>query len=121
MAPRPATVDADEDRLAQILTNLLDNALRHTPPGGRVALRTYGAGNDLVLEVRDTGSGILPEEQPYVFERFWRGDRSRSRESGGSGLGLAIVRQLVMLHGGTVEVESQPGQGSTFRVIIPRK
>lgn len=114
-----ALLHADEDRLSQILTNLLDNAIRHTPSGGRVTLRTLRAGDNVILEVSDTGTGIPLEDQPYVFERFWRGDRSRSRESGGSGLGLAIVRQLVALHGGTIGVNSRPGAGSTFSVTIP--
>lgn len=117
--PSLPSVSADEDRLAQVLTNLIDNALRHTPSGGQVSARARQNGDRVELEVVDTGPGIPPEDQPYLFERFWRGDRSRSRESGGSGLGLAIVRQLVDLHGGSVSVESQQGAGSVFRVSLP--
>ncbi len=110
---------ADEDRLAQVLTNLLDNALRHTPSGGHVVVRAIRQADHLILEVADDGPGIPEADQPYIFERFWRGDRSRSRDSGGSGLGLAIARQLVEAHGGTVTVESAPGAGSVFRISLP--
>jgi two-component system sensor histidine kinase BaeS len=104
--------------------NLVSNALRYTPPGGRVVLRAYprpgAAGRAaVVVEVGDTGSGIAPEDLPYVFERFYRADKSRSRASGGSGIGLAIVKQLVEAHAGQVEVESRPGQGATFRLVLP--
>jgi signal transduction histidine kinase len=112
-------VNADDDRLAQVLANLLDNALRHTPRGGHVVVRVRRQNNHLALEVSDDGPGILASDLPYVFERFWRGDRSRSRGSGGSGLGLAIVRQLVEAHGGAVAAESAPGMGTTFRVLLP--
>jgi signal transduction histidine kinase len=112
-------VDGDADRLAQVLTNLIDNGLRYTPSGGHVTVSLKHQGGRLRLAVADDGPGIPAEELPYIFERFWRGDRSRSRHSGGSGIGLAIVRQLVELHGGTVEVESRVGQGSTFVVSLP--
>jgi signal transduction histidine kinase len=111
--------EADEDRLSQVLTNLIDNALRYTPYGKHVVVRAARVDNQACLEVIDEGQGIPAEDLPYVFERFWRGDRSRNRESGGSGIGLAIVKQLVEMHGGHVAVESQPGKGSTFRVFLP--
>jgi two-component system sensor histidine kinase BaeS len=112
-------VNADEDRLAQVITNLVDNALRHTPRGGAVTVRAKPDNGHVVLEVADTGPGIPPADQPYLFERFWRADQSRNRNSGGSGLGLAIVRQLVELHGGSIGVESKLGAGATFRVSLP--
>jgi signal transduction histidine kinase len=117
-------LDLDADRIGQAVGNLVSNALRYTPPGGRVVLRAYprpgAAGRAaVVVEVGDTGSGIAPEDLPYVFERFYRADKSRSRASGGSGIGLAIVKQLVEAHAGQVEVESRPGQGATFRLVLP--
>lgn len=111
--------EADGDRLSQVLTNLIDNALRYTSHGKRVIIRATRMDGQACLEVVDEGQGIPAEDLPYVFERFWRGDRSRSRGSGGSGIGLAIVKQLVEMHGGRVAVESQPGKGSTFRVLLP--
>jgi signal transduction histidine kinase len=117
--PNTSEVDADEDRLAQVLGNLVDNALRHTPRGGHVQVRVAEQPGEVRVEVADDGPGIAAGDLPYVFERFWRGDKSRSRDSGGSGLGLAIVRQLTELHGGRVSVDSAPGRGATFRVILP--
>jgi two-component system sensor histidine kinase BaeS len=133
---------ADWRRIAQVLGNLLTNALRHTPQGGGVTLSAAlkepsfetadrgrgtlprkgdgGAGGRMVeVAVSDTGLGIYPEDLPFIFERFWRGEKSRSRAGGGSGLGLAIARQLVEMHGGTIGVESTPGRGSTFRFTLP--
>jgi two-component system OmpR family sensor kinase/two-component system sensor histidine kinase BaeS len=112
-------VVADRQRISQVLGNLITNALRHTPSGGMVTLSATVAESNLIVTVRDSGIGIGPDELPYVFERFWRGERSRSRESGGSGLGLAIARELVVLHGGTIEAESVPGKGATFRFSLP--
>jgi len=106
----------DRDRTLQILGNLLDNALRHTPRGGSVTVRVHEpAGGFLAVEVADTGEGIPPEHLPHIFERFYRADASRAR-GGGTGLGLAIVSQLVRAQGGSVSVESEPGHGSVFRV-----
>ena len=120
-------VVADWRRVTQVLGNLLTNALRHTPEGGCVTLsaaatppRSGGAGGGMVeVTVADTGMGISPEDLPYIFERFWRGEKSRSRVGGEIGLGLAIAKQLVELHGGTIGVESAPGGGSKFRVTLP--
>jgi len=114
-------VDVDPDRIAQVLGNLLENALRHTPRGGAVELR-LGPGertDTLQVVVRDTGSGILAEHLPNVFEHFYRADRARSRATGGSGIGLAVVKQLVEAHGGQVWVESPPGQGAVFGLVLP--
>jgi two-component system OmpR family sensor kinase/two-component system sensor histidine kinase BaeS len=110
----------DADRLAQVLRNLLSNALRHTPAGGMVVLQVGRAGGSVAVTVSDTGSGIAPEDLPYVFDRFYRGDKSRSRRGGGAGLGLAIARQLVAAHGGEIGVDSQPGRGTVFTVRLPR-
>ncbi len=118
----PLLVRADPDRLAQVLRNLLSNALRHTPSGGRVALRARrqdGADPKVRIEVSDTGPGIPPEHLPHVFDRFWRADPSRARQTGGSGLGLAIARSLVEAMGGHIGVESAVGEGSTFWVEFP--
>ncbi|SER99601.1 two-component system, OmpR family, sensor histidine kinase BaeS [Lentzea xinjiangensis] len=112
-------VTADAVRLRQAVGNLVSNAVRHTPPGGDVTVRGGVDAGEVVIEVADTGTGIAPEDLPHVFERFWRADKSRSRETGGSGLGLAIVRQLVRAHGGEVEVTSTPGIGSTFTLRLP--
>lgn len=112
-------VMGDTDRLAQVLSNLLGNAVRHTPPGGWIAVRAERAGEQVRIQVADSGTGIAPEDLPHVFDRFYRGDKSRSRRNGGAGLGLAIARQLVTAHGGQIEVSSAVGQGTTFTVWLP--
>ncbi|KES04934.1 hypothetical protein BU52_23115 [Streptomyces toyocaensis] len=112
--------DADRMRLRQMVSNLVCNAIRHTPGGGRVVLRARREGGDLVAEVADSGAGIDPADLGSVFDRFWRADKSRSRQTGGSGLGLAIVRKLAEAHGGSVSVESKPGAGSVFTVRLPQ-
>jgi signal transduction histidine kinase len=112
-------VDVDPERVGQILRNLLNNAVAHTPEGGQVTVTASSAGPQVRVTVRDTGSGIAPEHLPYVFDRFYRADRSRSRQTGGAGLGLAIVKQLVAAHGGEVFVESAPGQGTAFSFTLP--
>ncbi|MFD9281739.1 sensor histidine kinase [Streptomyces mirabilis] len=116
---------ADPIRLRQAVTNLVSNSLRHTPADGSVTLRAAPAGQEgkeaetVVIEVADTGTGIAPEDLPLVFERFWRAERSRSRQTGGSGLGLAIVRQLMEAHGGTATARSSPGIGPVFTLQLP--
>ena len=112
-------VDADPGRIGQVLRNLLHNALTHTPTGGAITLSARPHDTLVAISVRDTGAGIPPEHLPFVFERFYRADRSRARVTGGAGLGLAIVKQLVMAHGGNVTVQSVVGQGSTFTFTLP--
>jgi len=110
----------DSVRLRQVLHNLLANALRHTPTGGTVTIQSAATADAITIAIRDSGEGIAPEHLPHVFDRFYRADRARARDTGGAGLGLAIVRAIVQAHGGTVTVESPGlGQGSTFTVILP--
>jgi signal transduction histidine kinase len=108
-------LDVDPVRIREVISNLVANALRHTPAGGTIAIAArVGEANEVVVTVRDTGSGIEPDLLPHVFDRFAKGATSR-----GSGLGLAIARGLVEAHGGSIDVESEPGRGSTFRFRIP--
>lgn len=116
----PPPVLADADRVIQVLTNLLDNALRHTPPGERVTVEVSAGAGGVVFAVADTGEGVPPEHLPRVFERFYRADRSRSRAGGGSGVGLSISRALVGAMGGEMWAESPgAGRGATFRFALP--
>ena len=112
-------VQAEEESLQQIISNLIDNALKYTPEGGSVTLRCSEDEEDAVIEVIDTGVGIAPEHHERLFERFYRVDKARSRELGGTGLGLAIVKHLCHVMDGSVEINSTLGEGSTFRVRIP--
>jgi two-component system phosphate regulon sensor histidine kinase PhoR len=113
------SVYADRTALEQILINLVENAIRHTAEGGRIAIETTRVGDNVALAVTDTGAGIPPEHLPRIFERFYRADRGRSREAGGTGLGLAIVKHLVEAHGGNVTAESEAGRGTTIKVVLP--
>jgi two-component system sensor histidine kinase BaeS len=113
-----APVVADERWLHQVVTNLLGNALKFTPAGGRVTVRTGQTGPDAVLTVTDTGVGIAADELPHVFERFWRGQAAAG--TSGSGIGLAIAAELARAHGGTLAAASQPGQGTTLTLTLPR-
>ena len=113
------SVEGDPARLKQVIVNLLDNAIKYTPAGGRVRLRVTHSGADALLEVSDDGIGIPEEALAHVFKRFYRVDGSRSREQGGAGLGLSIVESICSAHGARVEVSSTPGRGSTFRVRAP--
>jgi two-component system phosphate regulon sensor histidine kinase PhoR len=118
--PEALTVHADHDRLAQILINLVDNAVKYTPKGGRVSVRARAAdGHRVAMTVSDTGVGIPPADLPRLTERFYRVDKARSRELGGTGLGLAIVKHLVLAHGGELTIESEEGRGTTVRVTLP--
>ncbi|HTT01865.1 MAG TPA: ATP-binding protein [Steroidobacteraceae bacterium] len=118
-APRPVMVEGDPARLKQVVVNLLDNAIKYTPAGGLVRLRVLAQGGEAVFEVSDTGIGIPAESLPHVFERFFRVERSRSREQGGAGLGLSIAKAICTAHGALLEVESTPEQGTRFRVRQP--
>ena len=109
----------DPNRIRQAVGNLLSNAVRHSPPGATVTVRSRLDGDDLVIEVADTGTGIAEHDLPHVFDRFWRADKSRNRNTGGSGLGLAIVRKLAEAHGGTATATSRLGHGSTFTLRLP--
>jgi signal transduction histidine kinase len=109
---------ADRDRFKQILINLVGNAIAHATPG-TVTVRLWIQANEFWVAVSDTGEGIAPENLPRVFERFWRGDRSRNVKAGSSGIGLAITQRLVELQGGHIEVESELGNGTTFRFWLP--
>jgi signal transduction histidine kinase len=109
----------DPDRIKQVLTNLLANALEHTHASGKITVTAAHNGDFIRVSVADTGEGIAPQHLPYVFERFYRADASRTRSTGGSGIGLAIVRQLTQAHGGSVSVESQLGLGSCFTFTLP--
>jgi signal transduction histidine kinase len=119
IAPEGEAAVADPDALRQVLTNLFDNALRHTPTGGEIAVRAGAALDGVTIAVADTGSGIAPQHLPRIFERFYRADASRSRAQGGTGLGLAIVKHLVEAHGGRVAAESTLGRGTTIRLFFP--
>ena len=119
LPPDLPSVHADARRLAQILRNLLGNALTHTPLEGTIRIRGRSAGQDVEITVEDTGPGIAAEHLPFLFERFYRTDASRTRSTGGAGLGLAIVKQLAAAHGGRVWVDSEPGRGSTFGFSLP--
>jgi signal transduction histidine kinase len=116
-APEDVCVHADRNRLRQVAANLLDNAVKYTPRGGRVELAARREGAQALLIVRDTGPGIPPEDRPRIFDRLYRGDRSRSER--GLGLGLSLVRAIVEAHQGGVTVDSTPGGGSAFTVHLP--
>ena len=111
---------ADEELLARVLNNLVSNAYKYTPAGGTVTVSLGQQAAEIVVAVQDSGIGIAAEHLPYLFERFYRVDPSRTRATGGSGIGLAIVRELVEAMGGRVDVTSQPGKGSCFYVYLPR-
>jgi two-component system sensor histidine kinase BaeS len=114
----PVIVNADQDRLAQIVTNLLTNAVKFTPPGGHVTLTTGPAADAAWLTVTDTGPGIPAGELPYIFQRFWRGTAATGRA--GTGIGLAVADELATAHGGTLTATSPPGEGATFTLTLPR-
>lgn len=114
-----AIVELDEDRIEQVMTNLIDNAIRHTPPGGNVEVRSSVSDGLLEVAVADTGSGIAEEDLTYVFERFYKADKARTRGKGGTGLGLAIAKNIVESHGGWIRAESSLGKGTTMTFSIP--
>ena len=110
----------DRDKLSRILYNLTDNALKYSPDGGRISVTLEEEDDGIAWRVRDNGVGIPAEDQEHIFERFYRVDKARSRETGGTGLGLSIVKQLVTMHGGEITVHSEPNRGSEFRVFFPQ-
>lgn len=118
-APEELSAPVHPPLLVQALTNLIDNAVKYGDPGGTVTIRAVAEDDGVRLDVRDRGWGVPLREQERVFERFYRVDRSRSRERGGTGLGLSIVRHVALIHGGTVSIESTPGEGSTFSIHLP--
>lgn len=111
--------EIDPGRMAQVLSNLLDNALRHTPAGGQITVGIDGADDAVTVTVTDTGPGVPEDQLPYLFQRFWRGDPSRSRRTGGSGLGLAIARRIVEAHGGRIEAQNALDAGLRVRFTLP--
>ena len=115
------TLTADRTRIAQLLTNLLGNAVRYNRTGGSAKLKLHSDDHDVLISVTDTGVGIAEADQAHVFERFFRADKARSREAGGSGLGLAICQSIVAAHGGTITFTSKLDEGTTFHVRLPLK
>jgi signal transduction histidine kinase len=113
------TVSVDPQRIEQVLLNLLDNACRYTPPGGKIVLSAYREDGAVHVSVRDGGPGIAPEDLPHIFERFYRGDKSRARSSGGTGLGLSIAKALIEAHGGKIWAENAPQGGACFHFTVP--
>jgi len=118
-AQRLPDIAGDRRRLAEVLQNLLDNAIQYTLPGGQIMLSAEAGEDEVILTVSDTGIGIPQADQPRIFERFYRVDVARSREAGGTGLGLAIAKHLVEVHGGRLWVDSEVGQGSQFHFSVP--
>jgi two-component system, OmpR family, phosphate regulon sensor histidine kinase PhoR len=116
----PVEAWADQEAVQQILDNLVDNALKYTPPDGHIWVRWRAADGQVCLEVEDTGIGIPEHDLPRIFERFYRVDKARARELGGTGLGLSIVKNLTQAMQGTVRAESQVGKGTTFSLFLPR-
>jgi two-component system phosphate regulon sensor histidine kinase PhoR len=119
MPQRLPDIAGDRRRLAEVLQNLLDNAIQYTLPGGQIMVSAETGEDEVIVTVSDTGIGIPKADQPRIFERFYRVDVARSREAGGTGLGLAIAKHLVDVHGGRLWVESEVSQGSQFHFSVP--
>jgi signal transduction histidine kinase len=121
--PELPAVNVDPERMAQVLGNLISNALRYTPEGGQITLSAQRQASAVALQVQDNGAGITPEALPHIFERFYRGDTARhdcgQSDDGESGLGLAIARSIVELHGGTITADSAPGKGTKIAIVLP--
>lgn len=118
---KPVIIDAEKDRLQQIILNLVANAVTYTPDKGTIEIGIVEKDDQIELTVKDTGIGISKEELPRIFERFYRVDKARSRNSGGTGLGLAIVKHLVESHHGSIQVDSEEGKGTLFTITLPKK
>jgi signal transduction histidine kinase len=116
ICPEPVLANIDRNRIRQVFANLLDNAIKYTPEGGKIEIRAFSENERAIAQFADTGSGIPPEEQPRIWERLYRGDKSRSQR--GLGLGLSLVKAVVEAHGGTVSVQSEPGNGAKFTVAL---
>ena len=116
----PIPIQADADALRRAFLILIDNAVKYTPGGGAVKVDVGAQDGFAVASVSDTGIGILPEDLAHIFDRFWRADKARSREQGGAGLGLSIAKWIAEMHGGSIDVESEPGKGSVFHLRVPR-
>ena len=110
-------IQVDSERMSQVLGNLVNNAIRHTPEGGQITLSAGATGDAVQLRVGDTGPGINPADLPHIFDRFYRSDKSR-QQNGESGLGLAIAKSIVEAHGGVIAVESSPGNGAAFIITL---
>jgi signal transduction histidine kinase len=117
--PEEVIVQADPPLLARAISNLIENGIRYNHPGGSVTVTVRREAKSVAVSVEDTGTGIPPEEQAHIFDRFYRVDRSRAQHRGGSGLGLSIAAHIVQLHGGHIQVASTPGAGSTFTIWLP--
>jgi signal transduction histidine kinase len=112
---------ADRDKISQVLVNLISNSLKYTNSDGRVVIEAADSGTDTIITVGDTGIGISEEDLPYVFERFYRADKSRNRMTGGSGIGLTIAKAIVEAHKGSISVSSKLNEGTIFTVVLPRQ
>ncbi len=119
LEPEELEITADEDLMSQVWLNLLHNAIKFTPAGGRISVAVTRENGYAAVRVADNGPGIAAEDQPRIFERFYKADKSRTRASGGSGLGLSIAYKIVEMHGGSIAVTSQPGEGTVFTVMLP--
>ncbi|HVO44178.1 MAG TPA: ATP-binding protein, partial [Aggregatilineales bacterium] len=113
-------IQGDENRLRQVIDNLVNNAIKYSPNGGTIHLRGTFDGDSVTVAVTDQGVGLTADDQEHVFERFFRADDALSRKTQGTGLGLYLAKAVIDAHGGTITVESQPGKGSTFRFTLPR-
>lgn len=113
-------VFADKDKMSQVIVNLLSNALKYTPEGGKVEVNVKGAEDITEISIKDSGNGIPPEDLPYIFERFYRADKSRNRLTGGAGIGLTITKSIIEAHKGRIEVQSELEKGTEFTVSLPK-